>query len=67
MMFPGDSSMGASGHEIYNCRCRMVSGTDLDLEAEPRQMRVRDANGRNVLVNEMTFAEWQEWVKSRGN
>ena len=68
IMFPGDGSMGAPGHEIYNCRCRMVSGSDLDLEAEPRKIRVRDPEtGRNVLVNEMTFSEWKEWVRSRGN
>lgn len=66
LMFPGDKSGPA--HEVYNCRCKMVSGTDIELEAEPRQMRVRDpTTGRNVLVNEMTFTQWQEWVKSRGD
>lgn len=24
-MFPGDSSMGASGWNIYNCRCCLIS------------------------------------------
>jgi hypothetical protein len=37
------------------------------IEAEPRQMRVRDPEtGRNVLVNEMTYFEWLEWVSKRG-
>lgn len=68
IMFPGDGTLGAPGHEIYNCRCRMVSGLDLDMEAEPRQMRIRDPNtGKNVLVNEMTYKEWEEWIKSRGD
>ena len=36
------------------------------IEAEPRQMRVRDPKtGKNILVNEMTYDEWEEWVKSR--
>ena len=35
------------------------------IEAEPRQMRVRDpATGKNVLVNEMTYAEWEKWKKA---
>lgn len=65
LMFPGDPSGPA--HEIYNCRCTMRTVEKEGIEAEPRKMRVRDANGRNVLVNEMTYAEWKEWVKSRGN
>ena len=36
------------------------------IEAEPRQMRVRDPKtGKNVLVNEMTYDEWERWVQSR--
>lgn len=65
LMFPGDPSGPA--HEVYNCRCTMRTAEKDGIEAEPRQMRVRDASGRNVLVNEMTYKEWQEWVKSRGN
>lgn len=64
MMFPGDTS--APAHLIYNCRCGMRTVEKPGIEAEPRMMRVRDANGRNVLVKEMTYTEWQEWVKSRG-
>lgn len=66
LMYPGDSS--GSAWNIYNCRCSMRTVEKEGMEAEPRQMRVRDpATGRNVLVNEMTYAEWQEWVKIRGN
>ena len=65
LMFPGDTS--GPGHEIYNCRCSMRTVEKAGIEAEPRQMRVRDPiTGRNVLVNEMSYAEWEEWVKSRG-
>lgn len=68
IMFPCDGTLGAPGHEIYNCRCRIVSATDVDFEAEPRKMRIRDPEtGKNVVVNAMTYTQWEEWVKSRGN
>lgn len=64
LMFPGDPS--GKPAETYNCRCTMRTEVPKHLEAEPRKMRVRDPKtGRNVLVNEMTYAEWEEWVKSR--
>lgn len=49
-----------------NCRCTMRTEVPKKYEAEPRKMRVRDPKtGKNVVVNEMTYAEWEEWVKSR--
>lgn len=60
MMYPGDPS--APGHLVYNCRCTMRTVEKEGVEAEPRQMRVRDPEtGRNVLVNEMTYKEWEAW------
>lgn len=64
LMFPGDPS--GKPEETYNCRCAMRTEVPKHLEAEPRKMRVRDPKtGRNVLVNEMTYFEWEEWAKSR--
>ena len=67
MMFPGDPK-GAKPADLYNCRCRMRTVEAEGIEAEPRKMRVRDPKtGRNMLVNEMAYPEWEEWVKSRGS
>ena len=64
IMFPGDRS--GSPWNTYNCRCTMRTVEKEGIEAEPRQMRVRDPEtGRNVLVNEMTYKEWEKWVQSR--
>ncbi len=67
MLFPGDRD-GAVAADLYNCRCTMRTVEKEGIEAEPRQMRVRNpATGRNELVNEMTYDEWLEWVKARGS
>lgn len=53
---------------VKNCRCTLRTVEKPGIEAEPRKMRVRDPKtGKNVLVNEMTYQEWERWVKSRGN
>lgn len=62
LMFPGDPS--GSPANIYNCRCTMRSVEPDDIEAEPRMMRVRDANGNSVVVPEMTYDEWKKWVET---
>lgn len=65
MMFPGDKSMNAPGHEIYNCRCTTRTVEKDGIEAEPRQMRVKNpATGEWELVNEMTYSEWTQWKAS---
>lgn len=64
LRYPGDS-IGKPA-ETYNCRCSMRTEVPKKYEAEPRKMRVRDPKtGKNVLVNEMTYSEWEEWVKNR--
>lgn len=67
MMFPGDQSLGASGWNIYNCRCSVRTVEKEGIEKETRKMRVRDENGKYVLVNDMTYKQWENWVKRRGN
>lgn len=63
LMYPGDPSGPA--REVYNCRCTVRTAEKAGIEAEPRQMRVRDPEtGKNVLVNEMTYSEWERWKKA---
>jgi uncharacterized protein with gpF-like domain len=122
MKFPGDRSLGAPGHQLYNCRCTIRTVEKDGIEAEPRQMRVanpkweeakaeetklekklerlkereqaetdpekrkqlrrdrittqnelkeatkkRQGLDKNVVVNEMTYPEWEKWKKSLVN
>ena len=65
LMFPGDPA--GLARLVWNCRCTMRTVEKPGIEAEPRQMRVRDPEtGRNLLVNEMTYEEWEAWVMYRG-
>lgn len=66
LMFPGDPT--GLARLVWNCRCTMRTVEKEGIEAEPRQMRVRDPEtGRNVLVSEMTYSEWENWKKSAQN
>lgn len=63
MMFPGDPS--ASGWNLYNCRCGMRTVEKEGIEAEKRQVRVRNPEtGKNEPVEDMTY---EQWAKARGN
>lgn len=62
--FPGDPR--AKPANLYGCRCTLRTVEGPGIEAEPRKMRVRDPKtGRNVVVEEMTYEQWERWVKSR--
>lgn len=66
LRFPGDPS--GKPEEVYNCRCTVRTEVPKKYQAEPRKMRVRDpVTGKNVVVNEMSYAEWERWVKNRGS
>lgn len=65
LMFPGDESLGASGWNLYNCRCRCVTEEPENIRVDPVKMRVRGPDGKNYVVNEMTYNDWKEWVKER--
>lgn len=64
LRYPGDPD--GRPEQTYNCRCTLRTEVPKNLEAEPRMMRVRDpVTGKNVLVNEMTYSEWERWVQNR--
>ena len=63
MEFPCDKRNAVAG-DIYNCRCGMTTVEKSGIIAEPVEMRVRDPiTGRNKVINEMDYAEWEEWKK----
>lgn len=74
MMYPGHMKGGKAGDmedikagDLYNCRCTMRTVEKPGIEAEARKRRVRDpATGKNVVVSDMTYSEWERWVKNRG-
>lgn len=64
MRYPGDRR-GKPG-DFYNCRCTMRTVEPPGIEAEARKIRVRDpATGKNVVVADMTYEQWESWVKDR--
>lgn len=66
MLYPGDRNHGADPCDVYNCRCGMRTAEKEGIEAEPRQMRVRNPiTGRNELISEMSYQEWYDWKRSQ--
>lgn len=65
LMFPGDGSCGASGWNLYNCRCTMIAEVE-DVPKDPNPIRIaRDPEtGRNIMIPDMTYAQWESWKKS---
>ena len=65
MLFPGDTSLGAPGHEIYNCRCRERTVEKDGIEAEPRQVRVANPLWEEARKEETNLATKVEKLKER--
>lgn len=66
LMFPGDHSLGASGWNIYNCRCCLIDESDKQFEREPTMRRARNPEtGKWEIISDMTCDEWDAWNKKR--
>lgn len=59
LLFPGDKSHGASGRNIYNCRC-VKTVWDKYSEKDPGKRRARNPKtGEWEIIDYKTFDEWQ--------
>lgn len=66
LMFPGDKSLGASGWNIYNCRCCLTTENDKKFEREPTMRRARNPEtGKWEIIPDMSYDEWAKWNKNR--
>jgi len=60
--FPGDPQ--GPPHEVYNCRCTLIAAVE-GVDTSGTQRRARDpVTGENVLIPNMTYAQWEAWKKS---
>lgn len=58
LMYPGDPSGKAS--EVYNCRCTTIARVKGVPDAARRIAR-DPATGRNILIENMTYRQWEKW------
>lgn len=65
LMFPGDGSMGASAGNLYNCRCAERTVEKEGIEAEPRQIRVRNPEWERAKADEDRLKDKVKRLKAR--
>lgn len=66
LMFPGDKSLGASGWNLYNCRCSYVDVEDEKLDKGPHLRRAIDPKtGKWKIIEDKTYAEWVKEERER--
>lgn len=65
LLFPGDKSYGASGWNLYNCRCSKTIW-DKYSEKHPGKRRAWDSvRERWEIIPDMKFDEWQNWKREQ--
>lgn len=65
IMFPGDPHAHPS--LVYNCRCTLIAAVD-GADMSDAQRRARNPEtGRNELISNMSYQEWEEWKKELAN
>ena len=65
MRFPGDRSLGAPGHQLYNCRCTTRTVEKDGIEAEPREMRVMNPKWEEAKSEEDKLTAKVDRLKER--
>lgn len=57
LMFPGDVNSGASGSNLYNCRCTVIAVIE-DLKKVDPVYRRDNISGE--LIKDMTYSQWEK-------
>lgn len=63
LLFPGDMSHGASGWNIYNCRCTKTIWNKYSKKNPVMRRAWNSIKEEWELIPDMTFNEWQEWKR----
>lgn len=65
LMFPGDKSLGASGWNLYNCRCTTAVWDEYS-EKDPGKRRARNPiTGEWEVIDYTTYDKWMESHKQQ--
>lgn len=62
IMYPGDRS--ANPANVWRCRCTL--GSRVMGFGNDAQRRARSETGENVVINDMTYREWEKMQQKRG-
>lgn len=60
--FPGDPQ--GRPEEIYNCRCTVIAAVEGADTSDAKRRAIDPETGKSVLVEDMTYQEWEDWKKA---
>lgn len=66
LMFPGDNSLGASGWNIYNCRCKSQEESRASKYGYSQLIRIRDFNTGKYIHVTREDEKYLQWMNHWG-